>query len=149
MPNMFARPKRNDLLRSVAPLVEELIRGGLDVEAATDRATKAIEKALPGAIEHSANAVVANLHRRADELNEHRKFDRAFKQRLATTWKRPFLLYEMVLTSAGEAGADFNSAHRAKAAKEKDYRFDALTMLHSRSCLVASETLELMKGGFP
>src|SRR5262249_7708806 len=45
--------------------------------------------------------------------------------------------------------SDFNDAHRAEAAEEDDFRFDALTMLHSRACLVASETLELMKGGYP
>ena len=137
---MFAKGRRNGLLRSIEPLVKELIRKGLDVDVA---------EVVPGAVNKSADAVVASLHSRVAELNHHRKLDRAFKRRLAFTWKRPFLLYEMVLTCAAEAGADFNDAHRSDAAKANDFRFDALTMLHSRACLVAAENLELMKGGYP
>jgi hypothetical protein len=146
---MFAKHRRHDLLGSIEPVLKGLIRKGLDADAAVDKVAKAVGQAVPGAVEESAQAVVANLHRRVSELSEHRKLDRAFKRRLAITWKRPFLLYEMVLTCAAEAGADFNDARRADAAKARDFRFDALTMLHSRACLVASENLELMKGGYP
>jgi Family of unknown function (DUF5677) len=146
---MFSKRGRNVLLEAIQPTIDDLISKGESPDAISEKLAKALDTVIPGAVDKSADAVVASLHRRVADLNEHRKLDRAFKRRLARTWRKPFLLYEMILTCAVEIGADFDQTHRPRAAKEGDFRFDALTMLHARACLVAAEAFELLKGGYP
>jgi hypothetical protein len=113
------------------------------------RIAEAAAKVLPKTIDKSGLVLARSLVARAPQLAENRAFHEAFKQRLERTWRKPFILYEVILVSATEAGSDFNEAYRPSAAKENDFVFEVLCGLHSRACLVAGEVYELLRGGYP
>lgn len=135
--------------QALEPSLRELLEGGHDPAPVKQLLGEAIKRAYPDAIEKSGKRLAARLRARAPHLAERRADERAFKRRLANTWKEAFTLYEIVLICANEAGSEFNQAHRTRAAKEQDFVFEALVRLHSQACLVAAETFELLKGGYP
>ena len=104
-------------------------------------------------IVHAADSVVpdivSTLRRTAPAMiAEERKARTGFEKRLATRWKEPFKLYQMVLTAACEIVSEFDAEHREQAAAEQDFTFEALNRLAVRSCRVAGEVLCLLRGGF-
>jgi uncharacterized protein DUF5677 len=114
-----------------------------------DDLVKAVGKALTEQVEQSSLALAKRLRSQSRELREHQAYDRGFKERLAKTWSDAFKLYQVVLLSAVDAGSDFYTDNREQASQENDFRFEALTSLHARACLVAGEVFELLKGGWP
>jgi Family of unknown function (DUF5677) len=100
-------------------------------------------------IEQRSVALAKQLRGQMSELRKHRRYGEGFKKRLAKTWSDAFTLYEVVLLSAVDAGANYNREHRPQASQESDFRFTALTSLQARACLVAGEVFELLQGGWP
>lgn len=114
-----------------------------------DRALREFADALIEQIEQRSVVLAKTLRGQSSQLREHRAHDRGFKKRLARTWSEAFTLYLVVLLSAVDAGSDFYTNHREQAGKDNDFRFEALTSLHARACLVGGEVFELLKGGWP
>jgi hypothetical protein len=70
-----------------------------------------------------------------------------FEKRLMRRWRSAIDLYDLVLIVTRQLGQDLNEAHRPQAVEDQDYVFEALTRIHARSCLIASEIRALMITG--
>lgn len=132
-----------ELLRSVTDAYNRALTAGLDFDALLGNA---LEEALTAGGRHLAK----ELQRRAPKmLREHRRMRRAFERRLGRNFRRALGLFYQVYVASQEFGSDFNRVHRPGAAKESDFKFEALTGIHGRACLVASEVHALLRTGHP
>jgi hypothetical protein len=82
-------------------------------------------------------------------LRSELKNDAGFRRRNYRRWRKAFELLEFMWMISEEIGAKLNEKHRPQAVIDKDYLFEALTYLHTRSLLVTREIICLMYGGFP
>jgi hypothetical protein len=80
-------------------------------------------------------------------LREHKVFSDGFERRLRQRWGPALDLYECVYVCCLESGEEFHKEHSALAPHDDDAKFSALTLLHGRSCLVASEIYGLLRTG--
>jgi hypothetical protein len=109
-----------------------------------------VEAALPEATAKAASELLQRLKAKADEMFVDRRGIReGFLERQCQKWGKPLDQLFMLLEAAREAGEGYNESFETVAAAEQDYVFDALRRLHARACLVASEILWLMEGGYP
>ena len=79
-------------------------------------------------------------------LREHRDFRRGFEQRLQQRWGPALDLYECVRVCCLETGEDFQK-RQDQQADGGSLKRSALTLLHARACLVASEVQGLLRSG--
>ena len=108
-----------------------------------------LEAALPEATAGAAARLLDQLKASADGMfSDRRKICRGFLKRQREKWGKPLDQLFMLLEAAREAGEGYNESFEAAAAAEQDYVFDALRRLHARACLVASEVIWLMEGGY-
>lgn len=125
---------------------------------------KSIEKALPDfeateenmlklseAIDDSLQFVIdlfeKNFHKRSKKILKQNKKDISkFKKRLNKTWQPAFDKLEIFISFNLEYGVIVSGSYQGR--NEIDVKFDTLLRLHTRSCRIASEILELLKGGF-
>jgi len=70
-----------------------------------------------------------------------------FEERLLVRWRRPLTMFEAVLELSMQLGETYNRVHRRSAARRQDFVFEALTRLHARALLTASEVLALLRTG--
>jgi len=105
----------------------------LEIDSITDRAAN-----------ESVRALLSDTHR---TLAEQRKFRRGFESRLRQGWQQALDIFDLVQTLCMEFGADFNEKQRPDAAAKQDFVFEALTRLHGRACLTASEVSALLRTG--
>ena len=82
-----------------------------------------------------------------DILPEQRKFRRGFESRLRQSWQRALDIFDLIQVLCMEFGADFNEKRRPDAVARQDFVFEALTRLHGRACLTASEIGALLRTG--
>lgn len=111
--------------------LDEALR--LEIDAITDKA---------------ANEYCRVLLSNADKtLAEQRKFRRGFESRLEEGWHRALGIFHLVQVLCTQFGAEFNDKRRPDAAARQDFVFEALTRLHGRACLTASEIGALLRTG--
>lgn len=114
-----------------------------ELEGATEKAVQSTLAALfdviPGALESSSAKIVQTG----------RKLQLGFEQRCYRRWRKAFELYAVICGVAAEIGE--KHAHEKLRASESDpdYIFGALSHLHPRMLLVASEIDALLRTGFP
>jgi hypothetical protein len=114
------------------------------------RLDQAFSQALEHVFEISGTIIFEQLKQSAPKmLREHRKNQRAFEKRLTQRWGPALDLLYAVYVCALEIGDDFNSLYREEASNESDVVFEALTSLHSRACLVASDNYAMLLTGHP
>jgi hypothetical protein len=75
------------------------------------------------------------------------RFRRRFEARLKKRWGKALDVYDTALTLATELGEQANARCHPRAAELKDFVFEALTRLHGRACLTASEIGALLRTG--
>ena len=80
-------------------------------------------------------------------LREYRAFQGGFESRLWKAWKRALDIFDLTRVLSLEFGADLNETSRPAAAAQQDFVFEALTRLHGRACLAASEIAALLRTG--
>ena len=96
-----------------------------------------------------AKKIEKDLAKRGTEMLVRKRRDQAdFEMRNLRRWRRAFDLLETLWTCCEEMGRNFNQQFRPAAVETEDFTFEALTSIHARSLLVASEIICLMKGGF-
>ena len=120
-------------------LVAEAVKSGADddcIAAALEQATQAAADALAQRLRADAPRM----------LREHRKFRRGFEERLQQRWGPALDLYECVRVCCLEAGEDFVK-RSSQQADGRDPKLAALTLLHARACLAASEVQSLLCSG--
>jgi Family of unknown function (DUF5677) len=103
-----------------------------------------------GALDKSAVGLADRL--RADGprmLAEHAELREGFEWRLQKRWRSALDLYEMVLVACTEAGSDLHDALMQEVGTVSDHpiKLHALTLLHARACMVASEAFALLRTG--
>lgn len=70
-----------------------------------------------------------------------------FEARLLVRWRKPLIMFEAILELSMQLGETYNRVHRRSAARRQDFVFEALTRLHARALLTASEVLALLRTG--
>lgn len=106
-----------------------------------------IGAALEQATQAAANVLAEQLQADASRmLREHRDFRRGFERRLQQRWGPALDRYEMVRVCCLEAGENFHKGY-VQQNNGSDLRHHALTLLHARACLVASEVQSLLSSG--
>jgi hypothetical protein len=104
--------------------------------------------AIDAEVDAVARRLVDSLLAAAPEaLAERRDYALGFEERLRDRWGAALDLYELTFCCSQEWGSEFHDRHRRDSPDEADYVFEALTQLHSRACVVASEILALLESG--
>ncbi len=97
----------------------------------------------------SAALLLRDIKRNANrDIIEIREYQKGFEKRLLKTWREPLSDLEVFIQQCLSEGNKFNKKFREKAAKENDYLFEVLTLLHGRSCQIANEILVLLRSGY-
>jgi hypothetical protein len=129
-----------DLTR-LADRWEQIAEEGID----RDEVLKAeIESISSGAAREAVAALVSGAR---SIVRSDRRFGRRFESRLERVWRPPLDLFEVVRTLSLEFGMDLNARLRPAASAKQDFVFEALTRLHGRACLTASEVSALLRTG--
>lgn len=90
------------------------------------------------------NALKKNARR---TIRSERRNRAGFEKRLIRCWKEAISAYDLFVITARTAGAKVNREGRDEASSTDDYVFEALTRIHARSCLIASEIRVLLVSG--
>lgn len=128
---------------SIAELFDQLVAEAAERGADKER----IAGALAAATQAAADVLVRRLQADAPRmLREQQKVRNGFEQRLQLRWGPALDLYECVRVCCLETGEDFHTRH-SRQADSNDLKRSALTLLHARACLVASEVQGLLRSG--
>lgn len=135
-------------------LSEYAAANGIDPENVTPddeaKLAKAAHEAVNDLLSPSViDVIVGSLYKNAPGMLRKRRAEYAgFERRNLKRWRKAFDLIEMIWVICEESGSTYNDSYRPAAAANYDIEFEALTNLHARGLLVASEAIHLMKGGY-
>lgn len=129
---------------SLSELFETLARDAAERGAGEGAIATAIDQAAQAAAAAVADELQADAPRM---LREHKALRDGFERRLRQRWGPALDLYECVYVCCLESGEEFHKEQSARAAHDDDAKFSALTLLHGRACLVASEIYGLLRTG--
>jgi hypothetical protein len=124
-------------------LFDRLAAEAVEREADRERVAEALGAATEAMADVLAQQLLADAPRM---LKEHRKIRNGFERRLLVRWGPALDLYECVRVCCLEAGEAFHKRHSADS-EGNDFKRSALTLLHARACLVASEVQGLLTSG--
>lgn len=80
-------------------------------------------------------------------LAERRAALAGFETRLTARWGGALDVFEFLLQTCQEIGRDFDRANRPTAVDEQNSKFEAMSRLHAKGVLTASEILALLRTG--
>jgi hypothetical protein len=129
--------------RVIDDLFETLIGEAVERGADSDLVATALDQATRASADVIAERLQADAPRM---LREHRRFRSGFEHRLRQRWGPALDLYECVRVCCLESGEDFHSRYEQQN-DGRDLKHQALTLLHVRACLVASEVQSLLGSG--
>ena len=128
-------------------LLEFLSADGSDIRE--DEIEEIVTSMIPNIAESISESMLSEIKKDAsDGLKAKGRDQRQFEKRLGKRWEQPLNLLDLFISLALEAGAAFNDDFRSDAARTNDAVFEALTLLHARSCQVASAILVLLRSGY-
>lgn len=130
--------------RSINDLFKQLTSEAIERGANDDIISAALDEATQAAADVLAKRLQADAPRM---LREHREIREGFERRLQQRWGRALGLYKCILTCCLEAGEEFHKQHLSRSEHDGDAKFESLTLLHVRACLVGSEILALLRTG--
>jgi hypothetical protein len=108
-----------------------------------------LPKVLEEEIPRFSNLVKKDILRDMDpKLSQNNEVRIDFEHHIYEIWKKPFDLLDVFISMSIEAGDEYNGKYRQLAADTHDYKFDALTSIHSRACLISLSNMALLRGGF-
>lgn len=126
-------------------IVESLIAEGVDEEEMAAR----IESSIPAVVKGCGKFLLDKLKRGSRSMLADRGHIRKrFSKHQREKWGQPLDHLLMLLEGSSEAGQNYNTTYHDQAASENDYVFFALCRLHARACLITSEVLWLLEGGY-
>lgn len=134
------------------------LRSHLEVlwQQALDRGvpTDVLSTALNSGLDQASPVLAEQLRKSAPRmLAEHAAVREEFEQRLAEIWRPAVDFFEMVSVSCLEAGFDLYEAQAPaiidaeRPDRDQNERLHAMTLLHARACMVASEVHTLLRTG--
>ena len=130
----------------LTPLVDRLEQEALD--DGTGCFGNIISEETQRILNETADKVSDALLRNATrEVSRRRRFRAGFESRLLLRWDPALRVFDLVQGLATEFGMDANARFRPQAAADDDFVFEALTRLHGRACLTASEIGALLRTG--
>jgi hypothetical protein len=131
------------------PFLTGLVSGLAGEGKPVEEIDRQVQAVLPEATAKAATHLLDELKARAGEmLADRRRIGRGFLRRQREKWGKPLDQLFMLLEASREAGEEYNQSFEAVAAAQQDFVFAALRRLHARACLVGSEVLWLMEGGY-
>jgi hypothetical protein len=107
---------------------------------------------MSGAVEDNEKAVAllaALKTKLPTELRRNDREDLGFRKRCYKRWKPGMDLLKMMLICSREFGSTYNERSRPLAARDQNFKFEAIVGLHARSLRVANEICALLIAGFP
>ncbi len=108
----------------------------------------ALQKELGQLYRTAAKEIVDDeLSDLAMELSERKAHAAAFRTRLRARWGYALDLFELLLGHCWDIGQGTNEHYRSLAVETQNHRFEALTRLHGKATLTASEILVLLETG--
>ena len=114
-----------------------------------EKPAEAVSKMVPELVDSMAESMLATIRRNAPiRLQENRQFRCGFEERLYQHWQEPLDLLDLFISTAIEAGSNFNSRVRNSGEVLNDAVFESLNRLHARACQTSSATLVLLKSGY-
>ena len=128
---------------AIAEQFDKLVAEAVERGADSDLIATALDQATQTAADVLTQRLLADAPRM---LREHRNFRHGFEQRLHQRWGPALDLYECVRICCLEAGEDFHERQSQQAGGD-DLKHSALTLLHARACMVASEVQGLLSSG--
>ncbi|MDQ3695749.1 MAG: DUF5677 domain-containing protein [Chloroflexota bacterium] len=118
------------------------------IESPDNPSTEEIERIVEQLLDEGEATNYQTLKRIARRLRRQDRRTRSrFEKRLMRRWGQAIDLYDLLMIAAQQMGEDVNRENRPQAAKDQDYVFEALTKIHARACLIASEIRALMVFG--
>lgn len=138
------------LARAAEEAFGRLVEKGMTEEEATDELIDVYRRGLPVVADELGATFKRALEDEAPRMLARRRRDRSgFERRLEWVWGDAIDALAAVLQACFELGESFNGRFRGPAVEVQDHRFEALTALHARACLVTSEIEVLLRSGFP
>lgn len=129
---------------SFSELFEMLVHEAVEHGAGEQAVVVAIDQGAQAAAVVVADGLEADAPRMP---REHKAIRDGFERRLQQRWGPALNLYECVYVCCLEAGEAFQREQDATDGGAVDAKFRALTLLHGRACLVASEVYGLLRTG--
>lgn len=108
-----------------------------------DKVSEFIEESMPSIITMFEKQIQSQSKK---ILKQNRKDISKFKKGLNKTWKSAIDQLEIFISFNLEYGVIVSDSYRTE--NPNDVKFETLLRLHARSCQMACEILELIKGGF-
>lgn len=139
------RRERNSILNS--PKIRAVLERAVAKGVSADEVGKVFGEAMTKALHDGAELVAGQLNTDMPAmLADHAAIRGGFEERLYERWREALNLYEAVTTCCLEAG---EQVHDEIADAESDHplKTQALTLLHARGCLIASEIGALLRSG--
>lgn len=129
----------------MAKTIDDLLAEGIQPEEIGPR----LDAIFPGAIGEAGTHLLNGLKAHAAEMLADRcQIRLGFQKRQREKWGKPLDLLLMLMEAAREAGEEYNVTLQASPGVDRDFVFDTLRRLHARGCLLTSEILWLMEGGY-
>lgn len=141
---MTSRQEGDDSGRSISELFEALVSEAVQQGADEAKITAALEAATQAAADALAERLKADSARM---LREHHTFRTGFEWRLQQRWGQALDLYECVWVCCMETGEEFVRKQGGHAEEHRAFKLEALTLLHGRACLIASEIHAMLRTG--
>jgi hypothetical protein len=139
-----ARRKTRERLEALLAEVEQRLAGEIEEAQVQAALAEAVQRAVEGVVPKLLREA---LNQKPRVLRRRRRFRRGFEKRLRKRWGDALDLYDLLMTWCVEWGGAFNDRYREEAAADDDFAFEALTRLHARACLTASEIHVLLQTG--
>lgn len=140
--NIFGAEVEDRIYEQIQQRFGSLLEEGLTEAEAVSKLGDVTSEVL----DQKRDDVIANLKARGPQMFlEHSAIQQEFESRLLRRWQEPLTNYKMVSVVAQEAGADFSPDPDAEATH--GYLYTALSLIHGRACLTASEVFALLRTG--
>ncbi len=123
-----------------AKKLEEVANGTASVDVVEPEIASLTDEAA----ERFASAVIEGSK---EICQKRRDFRRGFESRLFRGWEPALCLFDAMQGLCLEFGSDFNQRFSKRAEANHDHTFVALTRIHGRACLTASEIGALLRSG--
>jgi hypothetical protein len=132
---------------------EEAIRDGFVDAVAAGASPAKVRSAVPDVVARTLDAQSDVLRqalkdRASEMLRDHTEIRRGFETRLLKSWGTALDAYYEVLIATVEAGAQFRGEY-TPGRYSRRARFEAISQIHAKACLIASEIHALLRTGFP
>lgn len=132
------------IVMDLNPLAELLDQDQVTQGQSVESFTQGLDAVTSNAASQIVSILLANPN---EAIRERRSATLGFESRLTDVWAPALDLFDLFQALVTDFGADLNRRYREQAATRQDLVFEALTRLHGRACMTASEVGALLRSG--